>query len=90
MNFRFRAENYQQRYTLFLCTCKTITEGTAAELKGRKRHSKCNTVSQDANTGQWGEGEEREKKFEVKEPKGRDNRKKKILIVSVLLQEIHS
>lgn len=75
VNLRFRAENCQQRYTLFLCTCKRTIEGTAAELKGRKRHSKHNTVIQDANTGQRGEGQEREKKFEVKEPKGRDNRK---------------
>lgn len=75
MNFRFRAGNYQQRYALFRCTCKSTIEGTAAELKERERHSKHNTAIQDANTGQRGEGEEREKNFEVKEPKGRDNRK---------------
>lgn len=73
VNFRFRAENYQQRYTLFLCTCKSTVEGTAAELKGRKRHNKhqlCNSRCKHKTMG-WGRGARN--KSEIKEPKGRDN-----------------
>ena len=55
VNFRFGAENCQQRHALFLCTCKSTIEGTAAELKGKKRHSKRNTNSRckDRTVG-WG------------------------------------